>query len=215
MKTIKLFTLVLCACYLMACEKERGPEKTLYPQNYVYAGVELHPSKYYRWEGGNAFTELPGVVFPEDYSDAILENDINEYYELFFPILQFTLENDTLFRVITRETDDYPEIDTTGIYTTQGNLLTFFDRDTTAIPYPWHLNSDLTRLESRGYGYHFNYYDSFQEERTYSYGTISEGDRLDKTEMELLDQIVQDIPYGLQPNDTIQLKLFEVILELE
>ncbi|MEZ4994447.1 MAG: hypothetical protein R2824_28765 [Saprospiraceae bacterium] len=85
MKTIKLLTLALCALYLMSCEKARGPEKTLYPQTYVYAGVTMHPSKYYQWNGGNSFTELSDVQFPEYHDHAELEDAVTEVHDLFYP----------------------------------------------------------------------------------------------------------------------------------
>jgi hypothetical protein len=215
MKTVKLFTLALCALYLMACEKERGPEKTLYPQTYVYAGIETHPSKYYQWNGGNSFTELPDVQFPEYYDDAEFEKFITEVYDLFYPFLEFSLESDSLMRLKSRETEDFPALDTTTSYQNTGNALLFLETEIGDQPYTWYFSDDFSRIKSRGYVYNYTYYNTYFDRRDYFAMSIEEGTRLEKTEMELLDLIVAENQNLLQPNDTIQLKLFEVVHELQ
>lgn len=216
MKTIKFFALLLCVLYSTSCQKSEGPEKSGddYPRTYAYAGLELHASKYYRWEGGTNFTELAGVSFPESYDDAEMEQSIVEYYDLFYPFVEFTLENDTLLGVVTREADGFPALDTTIQYVDNGTSFVFGNMEL-GTPYTWLVKDNPSRIESPGSASNFNYYDNFYQMRDYFAYYITEGTRLEKTEQEQLEEIVAANQQWLQPSDTIQLKLFEVVFDLK
>ncbi|PHN01385.1 hypothetical protein [Flavilitoribacter nigricans] len=216
MKTTKLIALLGCAILAVSCQKSDGPEKSGedYPRTYLYAGLEQHESKYYRWEGGTNFTELPGISFPEYYDDAEIETAIIDYYDLFFPFLEFTFESDSLMRVVSRAVDGFPALDTITPYI-NNEIYYVFGEAGPGIPYAWYPDKDGSTIENRGFAYNFNYYDNFQAQREYFALTITEAARLEKTEQELLEEIVSTHDQWIQPADTIQLKLFEVVFDLE
>lgn len=216
MKTIKLCVLVSCALYLVSCQKSKGLEKSGgdYPKHFIYSGLAVHDSKYYRWEGEDTFTEISDVEFPDEVSADGVENSIREYYDEFYFNLELTLESDTTLRFKAIETEDNPAIDTILNYQDYGSYIALFEEFTTD-PYTFYFNDESNSLDSRGHSYNFNFYDDFHERRDYWSLHISEGDRRDKTEAELLQEIVTSWSQFIQPKDTIQLKLFEVVHTLE